>query len=1215
MLCAKQGIANIRNQRKMPSHFPRLLLLLSILSLNISSALPTGRIVITFSTYDACNRWNDAASAVPKISSMCATLGKCYGRRLVLDVSQCTELKNSDLPSSSLKAWAEQTFPGSTVSTVERDLTMTATQVVEAAVTAADSSGGGKLFSSSLSYQIEAATRSYASIPGVDVASIDAYNKNQAMLVSAAAQPSTQQLLLPSTLQNPYKLHQWNLQMVGAASRWQAAFDGSGATIAVLDSGVAASAIPVFTTGSLVQGYDFVSDAAISMDGNGRDANPLDPGDNSDALQACADQHPGRSSWHGTRVASIVGGKNLLSSDFSGIAYDAKILSTRVLGRCKTGYSSDVADALIWSVGGEINGIATNQNPASIVIMSFGGKGACPSFLQTAVDLAVNTHNAKLYAAAGNDPTADASEYFPANCQGVVSVGALDRQRNPASYTSKNAQLLLPGGGLLDYPVPCVGPYFTIERCVGTSFAVPHAGGLAALQGDLSAFSNDNVALFWNVTARQLLPPSSSLALVFGKDLDPCYATGWCNLPFYDTSGSVQVGPYGSWVTYIWHLYVQNAQVAVTVSSDVETPYDQIRVYIDNSNLESVVSLTGQQTDVQFSSKLGYIQLWFSSIGSGWNADTTISFTWTATCNPGFVEVNSRCVLDEANAAATAQLANECYNNMHIYPPPSMWKFIAEICPWPLTEECENGLKHKNISGSLYGNGVYDIDWSGFNPGWVMPDALFNGIENQMWGAIFTPTAYSKVTGAFVGTFVPFSGSGAYSSYQGDWVKLTMPVSIYLSHIKIHILGWFKNTAPTSYRLYASNDNEASWVLLIEKTSVNYEGTVHTAYAPQSSWLASYNKFVLIVASINGGSAPWADGDRLEFEEMQLFGSEVTPSCGGTGTYKYVAATSSCVQCSNADTDPQCSKRYIDPTTSTCSACGTATLSSTYDAPCQTCSEMYIPDSTPGTCRYCPSSFTKGDTNCAFGPDAISYDSNGQVSWLGLLGDSMDVSWTIKVDHASSIQLALSQRTERDYDFVYIRLTEGSTSWDHQTSGFVANQTFLSTNGYIEIRMTNDNTVSWTNPISFYWTTQCATGYTEVNKRCQARPRPSFSGGRYSSTIRSRLYPAATDPNIFTDECLCVLCVLLLLCVTPPLPFHIPLHAHVHAHRTRHNTHFPPKTKQPSAPTDSWTLARPAMTATSSVATAAAAPAPSRAPPPSSASTSPRQDPPSAALH
>jgi serine protease len=145
--------------------------------------------------------------------------------------------------------------------------------------------------------------------------------------------------------------------------------------------------------------------------------------------------------WHGTRVASIIGG-NL--DDFRGVATTiTTIVPIRVLGACGLGYASDVADAIVWASGGTINGVASNQHPSRIISMSFVGKGACPSYMQSAVTQAI-TSGSTLLGAAGND-AADSSEYFPANCVGVISVGASTKSGTLASYSNTHVTLAAPG--------------------------------------------------------------------------------------------------------------------------------------------------------------------------------------------------------------------------------------------------------------------------------------------------------------------------------------------------------------------------------------------------------------------------------------------------------------------------------------------------------------------------------------------------------------------------------------------------------------------------------------------------------------------------------------------------------------------------------------------------------------------------------------------------
>ena len=269
-------------------------------------------------------------------------------------------------------------------------------------------------------------------------------------------------------------LDQWNLRAIDIYKLWeQYGTRGANYTVAVLDSGVAASALAAFGA-RIVPGYDFVSDEALAKDGDARDSDYYDPGD-ADA-EAC----PGASdSWHGTKVASVLAANY---SGFLGVAPEVSVLPVRVLGRCGTGFASDVADGIVWAAGGSIIGLesATVETEGRIIVMALSGKGRCPSFVQTAVDLAV-ARGAKLFAAAGNDPSLQASDHFPANCNGVISVGALNANRQVASYSSRGADVYMPGGDF-DKGVPCLGADLTsVQSCVGTSIAVPHAVGVGAV--------------------------------------------------------------------------------------------------------------------------------------------------------------------------------------------------------------------------------------------------------------------------------------------------------------------------------------------------------------------------------------------------------------------------------------------------------------------------------------------------------------------------------------------------------------------------------------------------------------------------------------------------------------------------------------------------------------------------------------------------------------
>lgn len=266
--------------------------------------------------------------------------------------------------------------------------------------------------------------------------------------------------------------------------------DESRIPLAMLDGGLAGLVQGPTYFESLLQGYDFISDPSLSLDGDGRDSDPTDPGD---AGPGCP-----VGSWHGTKMAAaacllhgvVPGVQSMLPKNVMAL------LPVRVLGQCGTGYANDVADAIVWAAGGRINGLEDNTRPALVISMSFSGFGVCPSFLQSAVNFATSS-GIVLVAAAGNKG-GDVSDYFPANCQGVIAVGSSTRQGTLADYSNSGVGLaVLAAGG--DAFNPIVTVFVDNTRLVpslsmGTSFSAAFTSSLVALkefiamnQGNISA--------------------------------------------------------------------------------------------------------------------------------------------------------------------------------------------------------------------------------------------------------------------------------------------------------------------------------------------------------------------------------------------------------------------------------------------------------------------------------------------------------------------------------------------------------------------------------------------------------------------------------------------------------------------------------------------------------------------------------------------------------
>ncbi|MER5936233.1 S8 family serine peptidase [Streptomyces sp. NPDC001928] len=289
---------------------------------------------------------------------------------------------------------------------------------------------------------------------------------------------------------------QWDLFETTAGMNVPGAWDvatGSGVTVAVIDTGYVTHSD---LGANIVAGYDFISDATVGNDGNGRDSNPADPGDWTAANECQAGDPASTSSWHGTHVAGTIAAVTNNSKGVAGIAYGAKVSPLRVLGKCG-GYDSDIIDAITWASGGTVSGVPANANVAKVINMSLGGGGACSTATQSAINAAVN-RGTTVVVAAGNS-NANASGYSPASCSNVVSVAATDRQGNRSYYSNYGTVVDIAAPGGETNSVTANGILSTLnsggqgpssenyDYYQGTSMASPHVAGLVALMKSANA--------------------------------------------------------------------------------------------------------------------------------------------------------------------------------------------------------------------------------------------------------------------------------------------------------------------------------------------------------------------------------------------------------------------------------------------------------------------------------------------------------------------------------------------------------------------------------------------------------------------------------------------------------------------------------------------------------------------------------------------------------
>jgi major intracellular serine protease len=245
------------------------------------------------------------------------------------------------------------------------------------------------------------------------------------------------------------------IEMVQASALWEKGFKGKGITIALLDTGCDLKHPDL--QGRVIGQRNFTEDdngdSSIVTDRNG----------------------------HGTHVAgTIAATENKVG--VIGVAPEAELLIVKVLG------GENGSGAYDWI----INGIqyAIDQK-VDVISMSLGGptdNKALHGVIQKAVLQGIS-----VVCAAGNEGDSDGStdEFsYPGAYNEVISVGAVDLDRNSSYFTNSNNEvdLIAPGEKILS-----TFPGEKYAKLSGTSMAAPHTSGAIALikQFEQNAFKRN----------------------------------------------------------------------------------------------------------------------------------------------------------------------------------------------------------------------------------------------------------------------------------------------------------------------------------------------------------------------------------------------------------------------------------------------------------------------------------------------------------------------------------------------------------------------------------------------------------------------------------------------------------------------------------------------------------------------------------------------------